>query len=103
MTSRPVKGKRTISLDLINQESKTITFTSVNNLASQYLVDLFTRSSHSSSHNLRNADSGVHIPKKRQTDRNASRIGEIKFGIVCRGKQNRHLPLVVSNPYVIFN
>ena len=76
--------------DLINQEMKTIAFKSVNNLAPQYLIDLFTRNSHSSSHNLRNADSDVQIPKKKhQMDRNASRIGVLKFGIVYRG---RHLP-----------
>ena len=51
--------------DLINQEIRTIIFKSVNNLAPQYLLDLFTRNSHSSSHNLRNTDSDVQIPKKK--------------------------------------
>ena len=69
--------------DLINQEIKTITFKYVNKLVPQYLIDLFTRNSNSSSHNLRNTDSDVQIPKKKhQMDRNASRIGVLKFGIV---------------------
>ena len=54
--------------DLINQEIRTITFNSVNNLVSHYLIDLFTRNSHSSSHNLRNTDSDVQIPKKRTSN-----------------------------------
>ena len=79
--------------DLINQEMKTIAFRSVNNLAPQYLIDLFTRNSYSSSHNLRNTGSDVQIPKKKhQMDRNASRIGVLNFRIVYRGMQNRHLP-----------
>ena len=45
--------------DLTNQA-----FKSVNNLAPQYLIDLFTRNSHSSSYNLRNTDSDIQIPKK---------------------------------------
>ena len=32
--------------------------------------------------------------------RNASSIEVLKFGIVYRGMQNRHLPLVVLNQYV---
>ena len=51
--------------DLINQEIRTMTFKSVNNPAPQYLIDLFTRNSHSSSHILRNTDSDVQIPKKK--------------------------------------
>ena len=79
--------------DLINQEMKTIAFRFVNNLAPQSMIDLFTRNSYSSSHNLRNTDSDVQIPKKKhQMDRNASRIGVLQFGIVYRGMQNRHLP-----------
>ena len=90
--------------DLINQEIKTITFKSVNMLVPQYLIDLFTRNSNSSSHNLRNTDSDVQTPKKKhKMDRSASRIGVLKFGIVYRGMQNRHLPLVVSNLYVAYN
>ena len=57
-------------------------------LAPQYLIDLFIRNSNSSSHNLRNTDSDVQIPKKKhQMDRNASRIGVLKFGIIYRGMQ----------------
>ena len=82
--------------DLINQEIKAITFKSVNKLAPQYLIDLFTKNSNSSSHNLRNTASDVQIPKKKhQMDRNASRIGVLKFGIVYRGMKNRHLLLAV--------
>ena len=78
--------------DLINQEIRTITFKSVNKLAPQYLIDLFTRNSNLS-HNLRNTDSDVQIPKKKpQMDRNASCIGVLKFGIVYQGMQKRHLP-----------
>ena len=66
--------------DLINQEIKAITFKSVNKLVPQYLIDLFTRNSNSSSHNLRNTDPDVQIPKKKhQMDRNASLIGVLKF------------------------
>ena len=54
--------------DLINQEMKTIAFKSINNLAPQYLIDLFTRNSLSSSHNLRNTDSDVQIPKKKASN-----------------------------------
>ena len=78
--------------DLINQEIKTIALTSVNNFAAHYLIDLFTRNSHSSSHNLRYTVSEVQIPKKKhQMDRNVSRIGVLKFGIVYWSMQNRDL------------
>ena len=85
--------------DLLNQEIRTITFKYVNNLAPKYLIDLFTRNSRSSSHNLRNTDSGAQIPKKKhQMDRNASRMGVLRLGIVCRCKQTRHFPKVVLSP-----
>ena len=54
--------------DLINQEIKAIASKSVNNLALHYLIDLFTRNSHSSSHNLRNTDSKVQILKKKTSN-----------------------------------
>ena len=54
--------------DFINQKIKTIAFKSVSNLAPQYLINLFTRNSHSSSHNLRNTDSDVQIPKKKTSN-----------------------------------
>ena len=70
-----------------------MTFKPVNNLASQYLIELFTRNLPSSSHNLRNTDSDVQIPKKKhQKDRNASCIGVLKFGIVYQSMHNRHAP-----------
>ena len=49
--------------DLINQEIKTIPFRSVNKLAPQYLIDLFTRNSHFSAINFRNIDSDVQIQR----------------------------------------
>ena len=57
-------GWETIN-DLIYQEIRTMTFKSVNNLAPQYLMNLFTINSHSSSHNLRNTDSDEKILKKK--------------------------------------
>ena len=79
--------------DLISQEIETIAYKSVNHLAPQNVIDLFTRNSHSSSHSIRNTDSHIQIPKKKhQLDRSGSRIGVLKFGIVYRGEQNRHLP-----------
>ena len=54
--------------DLINIEIKTIAFKSVNNLAPQYLIDLFNRNSLSSSHKLRNTDSDLQVPKKKTSN-----------------------------------
>ena len=85
--------------DLIYQQIRTIAFRPVNNLASKYLIDLFTRNSRSSSHNLRNTNSGAQIPKKKyQMDRNASRMGVLRLGIICRCKQTRLFPKVVLSP-----
>ena len=85
--------------DLINQEMKTITFKSVNRLAPQYLIDLFTRNLNSSSHNLRNTDSDVQISK--------IKIYKWTECFSYRGAKlwnslPRHLPLVVLNFYVAY-
>ena len=53
--------------NLINHEVKAIAFKSVDNLAPQYMINLFTGNSLSSSHNLRNIDSDVQMPKKEKT------------------------------------
>ena len=64
--SRPLiaeLGWQTIE-ELIDNESKIMVFKSLNDLAPQYLCNLFTKKSACSSHNLRNTESDLRLPKK---------------------------------------
>ena len=64
--SRPLiveLGWRTIE-ELIGNESKIMVFKSLNDLAPQYLCNLFTRNSACASHNLRNTETDLRLPKK---------------------------------------
>ena len=67
--SRPLiekLGWKTVD-QLISSESKTMVFKSLNELAPQYLCDLFTRKSLYSSYSLRNAGTDLRLPMKRST------------------------------------
>ena len=64
--SRPLiaeLGWQTIE-ELIGNESKTMVFKALNDLAPQYLCNLFTKNSACSSRNLRNTETDLRLPKK---------------------------------------
>ena len=64
--SRPLiveLGWKTIE-ELIGNESKTMVFKSLNDLAPQYLCNLFTRNSACAPRNLRNTETDLRLPKK---------------------------------------
>ena len=64
--SRPLiveLGWKTIE-EFIDNESKTMVFMSLNDLAPQYLCNLFTRNSARSFHNLRSTETDLRLPKK---------------------------------------
>ena len=68
--SRPLieeLGWQTVD-QLISSESKTMVFKSLNELAPQYLCDLFTRISHCSSYSLRNTWTDLRLPMKRSNN-----------------------------------
>ena len=68
-------GWKTIN-ELIDIESKTMVFKSLNELAPPYLRSLFTQNSQSTSYRLRNTSTDLRLPKKVQkTARNAFRLG----------------------------
>ena len=50
--------------ELINNETKTMVFKSLSDLAPQYLCNLFPKYSASSSHSLLNAETDLRLPKK---------------------------------------
>ena len=56
-------GWKTIE-ELIDNESKTMVFKSLNDLVPQYLCNLFTRNSACSFHNLRSTETDLRLPKK---------------------------------------
>ena len=68
--SRPLiegLGWKTIQ-QLISNESETMVFKSLNELAPQYLCGLFTRNSQCSARTLRNTDTDVRLPKKKSAN-----------------------------------
>ena len=68
--SRPLiekLGWKTVD-QLISSGSKTMVFKSLNELAPQYLCDLFTRKSLYSSYSLRNRGTNLRLPMKRSTN-----------------------------------
>ena len=68
-------GWKTIN-ELIDIESKTIVFKTLNELAPPYLCSLFRKNSQSTSYRLRNTSTDLRLPKKVQkTARNAFRLG----------------------------
>ena len=73
-------GWKTIN-KLMDIESKTIAFKSLNEFAPQYLRSLFRKNSQSTSYRLRNRSTDLRLPKKVQkTARNAFRLGVQNFG-----------------------
>ena len=68
--SRPLiegLGWKTVD-ELITGESKTMVFKSLNELAPQYMCDLFTRNSLCSSYSLRNTGTDLRLPMKRSNN-----------------------------------
>ena len=68
--SRPLidqLGWKTID-ELVASETKTMVFKSLHELAPQYLCDLFTRNSKSSSYVLRNSETDLRLPKKKSSN-----------------------------------
>ena len=60
-------GWQTIE-ELIDNESKIMVFKSLNDLAPQYLCNLFTKNSACSSHDLRNTETDLRLPKKKSAN-----------------------------------
>ena len=93
--SRPLiveLGWRSIE-ELFGNESKTTVFTSLNDLAPQYLYNLFTRNSACSSRNFRNTETDLRLPKKiQQMGKNASLSAELNYGIAFLLSLRRHPP-----------
>ena len=68
--SRPLiteLGLKTVD-DLIDNETKTMVFKSLSDLAPQYLCNLFTKNSACSSRSLRNTETDLRLPKKRSAN-----------------------------------
>ena len=68
--SRPlIEGLRWKTVDeIITDESKTMVFKSLNELAPKYLCDVFTRNSLCSSYRLRNTGTDLRLPMKRSSN-----------------------------------
>ena len=67
--SRPLiegLGWKTIQ-ELIQNESETMVFKSLNGLAPQYLCNLFTKNSECSSRSLRNTETDLRLPMKKNS------------------------------------
>ena len=60
-------GWKTIE-ELIGDESKTMVFKSLKELAPQYLCNLFTKNSECSSRSLRNTETDLRLPKKKSAN-----------------------------------
>ena len=85
-------GWRTIQ-ELIESESGTMVFKSLNRLAPQYLSSLFTRNSACFSRILRNSNTDLTLPlKKKQTVKNAFLSEEHSCGIASQLSQSKHPP-----------
>ena len=91
--SRPLiaeLGWQTIE-ELIDNESKMMVFRSLNDLAFQYLFNLFTKNSACSSHDLRNTETDLRLPKKKAANgQNAFRTEELKYGIAFLLSERQH-------------
>ena len=86
-------GWKTIQ-ELIKNESGTMVFNSLNGLAPQYLSRLFTRNSACSSRILRNTNTDLRLPlKKQRTVKNFSLSEEHSCGIASQLSQSKHPPL----------
>ena len=96
--SRPLiaeLGWQTIE-ELIDNESKIMVFKSLNDLAPQYLCNLFTKNSACSSHNLRNTETDLRLPKKKSANgQKFFRTEELKYGIASLLSQRQHPPWMV--------
>ena len=93
--SRPLiveLGWKTIE-ELICNKSKTMVFKSLNDLAPQYLCNLFTKNSACSSRNLRNTETDLRLPKKNSVN---GQSGELNYGIAFLLSLKRHPPWMVS-------
>ena len=90
-------GWKTIN-ELVDIDSKTMAFKSLNELAPPYLRSLFTKNSQSTSYRLRITSSDLRLPKKGQkTARNAFRLGVRNFGTASQLTAHKQLPLALSN------
>ena len=86
-------GWKTIQ-ELIKIDSGTIVFKSLNGLAPQYLSSLFTRNSACSPRILRNTNTDLMLPlKKQQMVKNAFLSEEHSYGIASQLSQSKHPPL----------
>ena len=97
--SRPLiaeLGWKTIE-ELIGNETKTMVFKSLNDLAPQYLCNLFTKNSACSSRSLRNTEADLRLLKKSSANGKKFFLsGELNYGIAFLLSLSRHPPWVVS-------
>ena len=85
-------GWKTIQ-ELIQNESETMVFKSLNGLASQYMCNLFTKNSECSSHSLGNTELDLRLPlKKQQVDKNVFLSEEQSCGMASQLSQRKHPP-----------
>ena len=85
-------GWKTIE-ELIGNESKTMVFKSLNDLAPQYLCNLFTKNSACSSRNLRNIETDLRLPKKNSANGQKCFLSEeLNYGIAFLLSLKRHPP-----------
>ena len=84
-------GWKTID-QLIAEESKTMVYKSMHEMAPPYLCDLFTKNSTSSSYVLRHTATDLKLPKKcHLMGRYVFLIEELKCGMIFLPKLSRHL------------
>ena len=89
-------GWKTVE-ELIGNESKTVVFKSLNDLAPQYLCNLFIKNSACSSRSLRNTEIDLRLPKKRSANgQKCFPSGELNYGIAFLLSLRRHPPWVIS-------
>ena len=83
-------GWKTIR-ELVNEESRSIVYKSLNGLDPHYMSKLFTRNSTGNSGSLRNTATDFRLPKR---GRSAFLFAELNFGIASQLRPNRH-PLLI--------
>ena len=97
--SRPLiaeLGWKTIE-ELIGYETKTMVFKSLDDMAPQYLCNLFTKNSVCSSRSLRNTETDLRLPKKSSANgQTCFSFRELNYGIAFLLSLSRHPPWVVS-------
>ena len=97
--SRPLiaeLGWKTIE-ELTGNESKTMVYKSLNDLAPRYLCNLFTKNSACSSRSLRNTETDLRLPKERLANgQKCFSFRGANYGIASLLSLRKHSPWVAS-------